>query len=284
MSLSLITNISSLNAQANVSKTQSAFDASIIRLSSGFRISQASDDAAGLAISSRLTAELLSLQVAQRNCNDALSALQTADGGYNAINSLLTRMQQLAVQASNIGALGLTDQSLMDREYQEILLEIDRITSVTVYNGVSLIASGGLNASFQVGAFNNTSNTLSFTLNGSTASELGIAGTNLTSQANATTADAQNSRDALSSINSAITTLATFRATLGAYQSRINAAINNVQTLHVNISAANSRIRDVDIAAETANFTNNQILLQAGTSLLAQANQLPASALTLIRG
>jgi flagellin len=266
-----------------VSKTQSAFNASVSRLSSGFRITQASDDAAGLAISSRLTAEILSLQVAQRNCNDALSALQVADGGYNAINSLLSRMQQLAVGAANVGALSISDQNLMDTEYQQILLEIDRITEVTLYNGVSLIGGTGLTAAFQVGTLNNTASAFTFNLSSSTASSLNISSSNLTSASNATSTESTNALSALSAVNSAITTLASYRASLGAYQSRINAAITNLQTLNVNLSAANSRIRDVDIAAETANFTSNQILLQAGTALLSQANQLPVNALTLIR-
>ncbi len=279
MALTLLTNVASLEAQKNVNMTQSSLQASVQRLSSGLRISQASDDAAGLAISSRLTAQLGGLQQAQRNANDAVSMIQTAESGMNDINSLLTRMRELAVQSANGGTLSTGDRTALNTEFTALQSEITRIVNVTSYNGQNLI-DGSLSSgtSFQVGTFNTDSNRITFQLSSTDAQTLGVN----TGQIDVTSQ--LSSQNAIDTISTAINTVSTNRAGIGAAQARVSQTINNLASTFTNLSAANSRIKDVDVAQETAKLTQESILLQAGLSVLSQANQQPTSALSLLRG
>ena len=276
MSLSLLTNLASLEAQVNVNRTQSLVADSVQRLSSGLRINRASDDAAGQAISSKLTAELRGLAQAQRNANDAVSMVQTAEGGLSQINDLLSRMRELAVESANGGTLGTTERASVDTEYQALLGEIDRIVAVTTYNGQNLIdGSLATGAAFQVGAFNTANDRITVNITNTDTATLAVAGGDVTTAANAQTA--------ISALDTAIDTVASQRASIGAQQNRVGAAINNLSSEYTNLSAANSRITDVDVASETATLARTQILLQAGIAVLSQANQIPQAALQLLR-
>jgi flagellin len=275
MTLTLLTNIASLAAQRNVNNTQNSLEASVERLSSGIRINHASDDAAGLAISSKLSAVIRGLTQAERNANDGVSMIQTAEAGLGEVNGLMARMRELAVEAANGGTLGNSERSALDVEFQALTSEISRIVSVTSYNGQQLI-DGSLSAgtTFQVGAFNTASDRISFSVGSSDTTTLSINTLNVTDVTNA-----QNSIDAL---DKAIGTIASTRAGIGAAQNRLATTIDNLSQSHTNLSAANSRILDTDVAEETANLTRNTILLQAGVSVLAQANQQPQAALQLL--
>ena len=277
MGLSLLTNLASLSAQRNVSNTQAMLEASVERLSSGQRINHASDDAAGLAISSTLTAEIGGLQQAGRNAQDAISMIQTAEAGLGSINGLLTRMRVLAVESANGGTLTASNRESVDTEYQALLTEINRIVNVTTYNGQTLI-DGSLSSgsSFQVGVFNTTNDVIAINLSGAGT---GPASLNVSTSAVNTSRGAQ---DALSQLDHAISALAADRAGIGAAQLRLTTTVDNLAEEYINLSAANSRILDVDVAEETASLTRTQILLQAGISVLAQANQQPAAALSLL--
>jgi flagellin len=277
MGLSLLTNLASLSAQRNVTNTQAMLEASVERLSSGQRINHASDDAAGLAISSTLTAEIGGLSQAGRNAQDAISMIQTAEAGLGSINGLLTRMRILAVESANGGTLTASNRESVNTEYQALLTEINRIVNVTTYNGQTLI-DGSLSSgsSFQVGVFNTTNDVIAINLAGAGT---GAASLNVSSSAVNTASGAQ---DALSQLDHAISALAADRAGIGAAQLRLTTTVDNLSEEYINLSAANSRILDVDVAEETASLTRTQILLQAGISVLAQANQQPAAALSLL--
>jgi len=277
MSLSIMTNVASLSAQRNLNKTQSALSGNIQRLSSGLRINGASDDAAGLAISSKLSAQIRGMSQASRNANDGVSVIQTAEGALNEVNGLLSRMRELAVQSSSEGSLGSTERGYLDNEYQSLEAEIDRISNVTEYNGQKLI-NGNLSAgaNFQVGIFNSANDRINVSVSAVSSTSLGTSATSLTTAANAQTA--------LTALDTAIGTISTARGGLGAAQNRLSVTISNLASWHENLSAANSRIRDVDVAEETSALSRNQILMQAGTAVLAQANQMPSVALSLLRG
>lgn len=276
MSLSLLTNIASLEAQKNVNTTQQLLGSSVERLSSGKRINHASDDAAGLAISSKLTAELRGVKQASRNANDAISMIQTAEGGMSQINNLLSRMRELAVQAANGGTLGASERGAIQTEYSALDDEINRIVQVTTYNGAKLLDGGLSSTSFQVGAFNTNNDRLAINIDSVSASSLAISSTNVSSMTGA--------QDAIQTLDTAIGSVAVKRASIGASQNRLTAAVENLASAYNNLSAANSRIIDADIADESATLTRNNILLQAGISVLAQANQQPQAALQLLRG
>lgn len=275
MTLSLITNIASLAAQRNVSNTQAQLEASVERLSSGIRINHASDDAAGLAISSKLTAVIRGLAQAQRNANDGVSMIQTAEAGLGEVNGLMARMRELAVESANGGTLGKTERSSLNVEFQALSSEISRIVSVTSYNGQQLI-DGSLSAgtSFQVGAFNTKADRIAISLTSNDTTTLKINTLNVTGVTSA--------QDSIQALDDAIETVASSRAGIGAAQNRLATTIDNLSQEYTNLSAANSRILDTDVAAETANLTKNTILLQAGVSVLAQANQQPQAALQLL--
>jgi len=275
MALRINTNSVSLRAQENLTAATGSLAKNVERLSSGLRINQAGDDAAGSSLSSKLSADTRGLKQASRNANDAVSVIQTAEGALSEVNGLLTRMRELAVQAANGGTMTSTDRGYIDQEFQLLESEINRIVSVTEFNGQKLIdgtISGGVD--FQVGMNNTTNDRLALSVSDSDSTALGLNDEVLTSQ---TAAQA-----AIDSLDTAIQSVATSRGTLGATQNRLTVTLSNLSNMHENLSAANSRIRDVDVAEESAAMTRNQILVQAGVAVLAQANQLPQSALALI--
>ncbi|MFT3694213.1 MAG: flagellin [Kofleriaceae bacterium] len=279
--ISVLTNTTALNAQRNLSNTQSALSASIERLSSGMRINSASDDAAGLGISQNLQADIRSMAQAQRNANDGVSMSQVAEGSMNQMQSIVTRMRELATQSSN-QTLGTTERGYIQTEYTQLSSEINRISAVTNFAGQNLLdgsASAGLN--LQVGINNTANDRLSFKITKLTTSTLGSSSLHI---ASASLSTATNAQAALAVFDKAIQQLSSARATVGATQNRLQDTISNLSVTQENLSAANSRITDVDIASETSKLSQAQILSQAGTAVLAQANQLSSSALSLLKG
>jgi len=280
MSISVLTNVASLGAQRNLSRSQAKLAGSIGRLSSGLRINQAADDAAGLGISENLKADIRSLSQASRNANDGVSMAQVAEGSMNEMSGIVTRMRELAVQSSN-GTIGSTERSYIDTEFSQLSSEIDRISAVTEFNGQKLLdgaASAGL--TMQIGIQNTANDRLALSVTRMVASTLGSTSLHIGSVSLST---ATNSQLALGALDKAIEQLSTARAKVGAFQNRMNVAVENLGVAHENLSAANSRIRDVDVAHEAAEMTKSQILSQAGVSILGQANSLPQAALSLLR-
>ncbi|WP_246099089.1 flagellin N-terminal helical domain-containing protein [Persicimonas caeni] len=276
MGMVLQTNVSSMSAQRHLGKTSRALNSNIAKLSSGFRINSAADDAAGLAISEEMKADIRSLGQAERNANDAISMLQTAEGAMGEIHGVLGRMRELAVQAASDG-INDTQRGHLDTEFQELEAEIDRIAGVSKYNGNNLL-DGTMAATFQVGA--DSGETLSVSIGQdfqSTALGDGTTTLSATDLTNRTNADAS-----LAAIDGAISQVSSSRASIGASQNRLEVTIDNLSVTRENLSAANSRIRDTDVASEMASMTKNQILMQAGTSMLAQANSMPQTALGLL--
>jgi flagellin len=276
MGLRINTNVASLNAQRNLLGTKWGLDKSLERLSSGYRINRAGDDAAGLAISENLRAQVRGLKQASRNAQDGVSLVQVAEGGLNEVSSILIRLRELAVQAAS-DTIGPVERQFLNVEYDQLVSEIDRIADATEFNGTPLLAGTGSVLDFQVGTRNDPNiDRLSFDASKADANSAAL-GVNLTSVADK--ASAQNS---LSAIDSAIVSVSAMRADFGAIQNRLQSTIGNIAVSVENLSAANSRIRDVDVAEETAEMTRNNILLQAGTSVLAQANQTSNTALSLL--
>jgi flagellin len=276
MAVSVATNIASLTAQVNLNKNQKNLQTSINRLSSGLRVNSAADDAAGVAVSESMKAQIRSYTVAERNAGDGVSMAQTAEGALGQVHDILGRMRELATQSAN-GSLTDTDRGYLDKEYQQDAKEITRIQAATTFNGVSLIGSGGSSTtSFQVG-LNNTAgvDTIDVSFNGLDLS--GVTGSDITSQANASALLGSGA-----GIDAAISTVSDSRASFGAAMNRLTNAQANISTVKLNLSAANSRIVDVDVADETSQLSKNQVLTQAGVSVLAQANQLPQMAFGLI--
>ncbi len=273
MGLRVNTNPASLNAQRNLQNTTNRLNRSLERLSSGLRITRAADDAAGLAISERFRAEIRSLGQAQRNANDGVSLLQVAEGALNETSGILVRLRELSVQSMN-GTLGTAERAALDDEFQALLSEIDRIAAVTQFNGTQVLNSTGVSVTFQVG-IDNTSND-SITVSGvdATTSGIGVSGLDIASAGAASAA--------LSAVDTAVGDIASLRAQFGAAQNRLESAIRSLGVSIENTSAAESRIRDVDIASETAELTRNQVLQQAGVSVLAQANFSTQVALSLL--
>lgn len=280
MALSIVTNVSSLNAQRNLNNTQDALAKNVQRLSSGLRINQASDDAAGTGISANLSADIRSLSQASRNTGDAMSMAQLAEGALNEITGIVTRMRELAVQSSN-ATIDSTARSFIQEEFGQLRSEIDRISMVTEFNGQTML-SGGLASGiqYQVGMNSSTNDRISLTIERTHSSTIGGTAGKITS---ASLSTATNSQIAINIFDGAITQLSTTRSNIGAVQNRLSATLSNLAVAKENLSAANSRIKDVDVAEESAALTRNQILSQAGTALLSQANSLPQSALSLIR-
>jgi flagellin len=279
MSISLLTNTTSLAAQQNLNKTQNALSASIGRLSSGMRINSASDDAAGLGISTALTADITSMGQAQRNANDGTSLSQVAEGGMSSMQDIVSRMRELAVESSN-GTLGATQRGYVQTEFKQLGAEINRISATTNFNGQQLLdgsASTGL--TFQVGINNTANDRMALSITKLTTSTLGAAGLHI---ASASLSTATNAQAAIATFDAAITQLSTSRANIGAVQNRLQVTQDNLATASTNLSAANSRITDTDIASETSKMTQANILSQAGISVLAQANSMPQSALKLL--
>lgn len=276
MGLRINTNTASLNAQRNLMGTKLGLDKNLERLSSGFRINRAGDDAAGLAISENLRAQIRGMKQASRNAQDGVSLVQVAEGGLNEISSILIRLRELAVQAAS-DTIGNVERQFLNVEYDQLVSEIDRIANGTEFNGTQLLSGTGSVLDFQVGTRNDPNiDRLSFDASKADANSAAL-GVNLTSVADK--ASAQNS---LSAIDQAIVGVSAMRADFGAIQNRLQSTIGNLAVSLENLSAANSRIRDVDVAEETAELTRNNILLNAGTSVLAQANQSAQTALGLL--
>lgn len=276
MGLRINTNTASLNAQRNLMGTKLNLDKSLERLSSGYRINRAGDDAAGLAISENLRAQIRGLKQASRNASDGVSLVQVAEGSLNEISSILIRLRELAVQAAS-DTIGPVERQFLNVEYDQLISETDRIADGTEFNGTQLLSGTGSILDFQVGTRNDPNiDRLSFDSSKADANSAAL-GVNLTSVADK--ASAQNS---LSAIDTAIVSVSAMRADFGAIQNRLQSTISNLAVSVENMSAANSRIRDVDVAEETAELTRNNILLNAGTSVLAQANSSAQTALSLL--
>ncbi len=276
MGLRINTNTASLNAQRTMWGTKLGLDKSMERLSSGYRINRAGDDAAGLAISENLKAQVRGLKQASRNAQDGISLVQVAEGGLNEVSSLLIRLRELSVQAAS-DTIGAVERQFLNVEYDQLISEIDRIADGTEFNGTQLLSGVGSILDFQVGTRNNPEiDRISFDASRADANSAAL-GVNLTS-----VADKASAQNALSAIDHAIVSVSAMRADFGAIQNRLSSIISNLQVSVENLASANSRIRDVDVAEETSEFTKNNILLQAGTSVLAQANQSANTALTLL--
>lgn len=275
MSLIINNNPSSIAAQRNLSTNTLGLARSVERLSSGLRITRAADDAAGLGLSETLRAQIRSINQAIRNSSDGISLTQIADGAASTAGSLLARLRELASQSSS-GTVGATERSYIDQEFLALRSEIDRIAQVTEFNGQALLSGSSINFTVQVGFKSGTGNTLTLSLNDLTISSLGISSVNVSTAANA--------QSALGNIDSAISAIATARAEYGSIQNRFEATIASLQVTSETLTAAESRIRDADVAYETSIFTKNQILVQTGIAVLAQANTLPQQALALLRG
>jgi flagellin len=276
MGLRINTNTASLNAQRNLMGTKLGLDKSLEKLSSGFRINRAGDDAAGLAISENLKAQIRGLKQASRNAQDGVSLVQVAEGSLNEISSIMIRLRELAVQAAS-DTIGPVERQFLNVEYDQLISETDRIADGTEFNGTQLLSGTGSILDFQVGTRNDPNiDRLSFDASKADANAAAL-GVNLTSVADK--ASAQNS---LTAIDQAIVSVSAMRADFGAIQNRLQSTISNLAVSVENMAAANSRIRDVDVAEETAELTRNNILLNAGTSVLAQANQTAQTALTLL--
>lgn len=276
MALTVNTNVASINAQRNLNITQLSLGKSLERLSSGYRINRAGDDAAGLAISENMRAQIRSMNQAVRNANDGVSLVQTAEGALNEVSNILVRMRELATQSAT-GTVSSEQRGYIDSEFQALKGEIDRIASSSEFNGSKLLDGTSATYSFQVGSRNTSNDVISVSISAAGASSIGVG------TASVTGTDGAAAKAALDSIDSAIQNVSGIRGTLGAVQNRLQSTINNLQVSVENLSAAESRIRDVDVASETAALTRAQILTQAGTAILAQANQTPQSALSLLR-
>ncbi|MBX3258187.1 MAG: flagellin FliC [Labilithrix sp.] len=275
MALSVNTNVTSMNAYNQLSKTQDALKTSFARLASGMRINSSADDAAGLGVSKSMNAQIRSYAVAERNTNDGISMLQTADGGAEQIHGLLTRMRELAVQASN-GSLSANDYSNIDAEFQQNLSEIDRVAGSVQFNGINLLQGTAADRTFQVGIGTAATDQIAVSFGGADTTELAVAGTSVTSFANA--------QSAITNLDAAIQTLSGVRAGFGASMNRFSATVSNLQSMQTNTAASLSRIQDTDVASETAALSKHQVLSQAGAAILSQANQTPQLALSLLRG
>ena len=278
MALNIQTNISSLTAQINVQRNQSNLMSSFQKLSSGYRVNSAADDAAGLAISESMKSQIRSYTVAQRNAADGISMSQTAEGALGEIHDVLGRMRELGMQAAN-GSLTSTDRLAVSKEFTSLQDEIGRIQGSTKFNNTQLIDNPGTpkTVKFQVGLGNDANDQISVDFENVDLTDVTTAGTTLV-----TGTDGTNALTALANIDTAIGKVSDARSGFGAAINRLQVATNTIQTMSLNLSSANSRIRDVDVAAETSNMARNQVLTQAGVSVLAQANQLPQLAFGLI--
>jgi flagellin len=276
MGLRVNTNVASINAQRNLANVNLALERNFSRLSTGLRIAVAADDAAGLAISERLRAQVRSLEQAKRNANDGISFTQTAEGALNEVSAILVRLRELSIQSAN-GATSNNDRETLDEEFQALVSEINRIGRTAEFNSIKLLDGSTSSVSFQVG-FGTTAgiDTLSVSLSPSLSTSLNLNTLDIGSGG--------NSSLAITNIDAAINTVSSLRGRLGALQNRLGSTINNIAISVENLSAAESRIRDVDVAYETAQLTRNSILQQASISVLSQANAVPTSALTLLRG
>jgi flagellin len=276
MGLSVNTNIAAMNSYRNLSVTDGQMNKSLEKLSSGFRINRAADDAAGLAISEGLRSQIGGLKVAARNAQDGISVVQTAEGALTETHSILQRMRDLAVQASNDGALSDADKAKANSEFQELAKELDDIATKTTFNGTKLLDGSYTAKNFQVGA--NAGETLAVSIGDMGATSM----TGLFGGAVGDITTAANAQTAITAVNTAVGKVSEQRAGLGATQNRLEHKINNLNATVENLSASESRIRDTDMAQEMTNFSRTQILSQAGTAMLAQANQSSQGILKLL--
>ncbi len=277
MGLRINTNVASLNAQRNLRGTRLALNQSLEKLSSGQRINRAGDDAAGLAISENLKAQIRGLKQAERNAEDGISLVQIAEGALTEISSILIRLRELSVQAAS-DTIGPTERKFLNVEFEQLTSEVDRIANSTEFNRVPLLNGTGAVFDIQIGTRNDPiSDRLTFD---ASSADVNVAalGLNL-----ASVADKISAQNSLSAIDQAIISVSGIRADFGALQNRLQSTINNIAVSVENMSAANSRVRDTDVAAETAELTRNNILMTAGTSVLAQANSSTKNALSLIQ-
>jgi flagellin len=268
------TNMSSLNAQRNLTKSNNDLQNSMTRLSSGLRVNSSKDDAAGMSIATKMDSQIRGMSQASRNANDGISMIQTADGALSNISDALQRMRELAVQGAN-ETNGSDEWKNIDTEMQALNTEIGRIASETKFNGNALLTSAGDTKSIQVGADSSQKIDVSF---GSNASYAGLSASDITITSETTAASA------IAKIDGALKALNTERSSLGTAQNRMGYAISNLATSIENQSSAKSRIMDTDYAAETSKLSRSQILQQAGTAMLAQANSAPNSVMSLLRG
>ncbi len=283
MSMVINTNVASLTSQRLLSNTTNSLKTSMERLSSGLRVNSAKDDAAGLAISDGMTSQIRGMTVAIRNANDGISMAQTAESAMGSMTETMQRMRDLAVQASNFGAVSSSDREKLSTEFKQLGAEISRIIKNTEFNGKKVLNGQLSGANFQVGANTSTDNQISITVSNLSAASgiqslFGAAAVSIGASATST-----GTRNAVNAIDTAIKKIDTFRSTLGAVQNRFTTTIGNLQSSIENQSAARSRIMDADFASETSNLSRTQILQQAGTAMLAQANQSSQTVLSLLR-
>lgn len=275
MGLRINTNIASVNAQRNLAEITGRLGQSFRRLSTGLRISRAADDAAGLAISERLRSQVASLGQAGRNANDAISLVQVGEGALNEVSNILTRLRVLTIQSAN-GSTSATDRNTIQEEFAALVAEINRIAQSTEFNGVRLLDGSASVTSFQVGINNNPAiDQLNISLTPALSTTLNLATLDVGS--------AGNTSLALTQVDAAINSVASLRGRFGAVQNRMQSMLANIAIASESLSAAESRIRDVDIAVETATLTRNTIMQQAALAILAQANAQPQVALTLLQ-
>lgn len=272
MGLRVNTNVASLTAQRNLGSVTGRLQGNYARLSSGLRIATAADDAAGLGISERMRSQIRSYDAAARNAQDGISLVQTAEGAMNEASNILTRMRELAMQGSN-GTLSATDLTTIDTEMDQLVEELDRISSSTEFNNIALLDGSTASASIQVGL--DSGQTIDITLQDTSTTTLGVDSIDVTAAGGAAAA--------LADIDAAIDTVNTSRGAMGAAQNRLSSAYASIQSARENLAAAESRIRDVDVAKETADLTRNSILQQAAVSILSQANVQPQLALSLLQ-
>ena len=276
MGLRIATNIASQSVQKNLKEVSNAGNAQLEKLSSGKRITKASDDAAGLAIATNLEAQTKGLRQATRNANDGISLIQTAEGGLNETSNILVRLRELTVQAAS-DTVGEQERGFLDKEYKQLTKEVDRISEATTFNGSQLLNGKGKGSmDFQVGAFAGEQNKITFdsSSTNSSASSIGISGTGI--------AEKSDALDAISNVDSAIAKVSGQRADLGSIQSRLGSTVKNLETQTINQDSARSVIQDVDVAEASASLASNNVVKNAAVSTLAQANQIPMSALRLI--
>ena len=286
MASTINTNIPSMSAQRSLSNTQNSLATSMARLSSGLRVNSAKDDAAGLAIAERMTSQVRGMNVAMRNANDGISMAQTAEGALGKTGEILQRMRELAVQSSN-ATNSTSDKASLDSEFGELAKEIQRVFASTTFNGRKIIGDDAGPQVFQVGSNTSAENQITVTTTDMTAEPLltAVAGTDTTGAGRAViTGNSAAVMLVIDDIDDAINKVSSERSVLGASQSRFESAISYLQISTENQAAARSRIMDADFAIETSNLSRSQILSQAGSAMLAQANQLPQSVLSLLRG
>jgi flagellin len=275
MPIVMQTNVASLQAQQNLNRSQHSLSTSFNKLSSGFRINSAADDAAGLSISENMRAQVRSYAVAERNANDAISMAQTAEGALGEVSGIIVRMRELAMQGAN-GALQTTDRGYLDTEFQSLKAEIQRIQGSTTFNGINLMTVTASTVDYQVGINTAANNRITLTFGGLNLSSLLSSSSTLAGTAG-------NSRSMITAVDNALEIISTSRARYGAAMNRLEVTTSNIETIRTNTSAADSRIRDVDVAEETSTMSRNQVLTQAGAAVLAQANQIPQIALNLLK-